>query len=47
MQFINSIKQVDMLTAEVASEIDKASNGLGLKLLLVGVQAKLGCHWQI
>jgi predicted nucleotidyltransferase len=41
MQIIKPIRQVDMLTVEVASEIDKVSKAIGLELLLVGAQAKV------
>lgn len=41
MQIIKPIKQVDVLTVEVANEIEKVSKALGLELLLVGAQAKV------
>ena len=41
MQIIKPIKPVDVLTIEVANEIEKVSKALGLELLLVGAQAKV------
>lgn len=41
MQIIKPIKQVDVLTVEVANEIEKMNKALGLELLLVGAQAKV------
>lgn len=41
MQSIKPIKPVDVLTVEIAHEIEKVSKTLGLELLLVGAQAKV------
>ncbi len=41
MQIIKPIKPVDLLTVEVANDIEKVSKALGLELLLVGAQAKV------
>ncbi len=41
MQIIKPIKPVDVLTVEIAHEIEKVSKTLGLELLLVGAQAKV------
>lgn len=41
MQIIKPIKPVEVLTIEVANEIEKVSKALGLELLLVGAQAKV------
>jgi predicted nucleotidyltransferase len=41
MQIIKPIKPVDMLTVEIAHEIENVSKTLGLELLLVGAQAKV------